>query len=175
MLSRMAVASLGAWLSIPVFAHIDESEVKKAIKSRAEEVQTAVFKGDAVKVVDLTHPKAVENLGGKVKMAATLTKDMKEMKEKGFEFKTMKVLDPSDPVSVGKELYVVVPYVYEVQYRGTRWKRNGSLIGVSSDKGTSWVFLDTIPGREKLKELLPDLPASLVIPKIEPPTMVKAK
>jgi hypothetical protein len=155
------------------FAFADEADVKKAAKSQADEIQSALIKGDFGKVADRTHPKAVEALGGKQKMVAFLTAGIKEMKKEGIEFKLSKMLDPSDPVKAGKELYILVPFTLELTISGKRFQSKGALVGVSSDGGKTWVYLDTAPGREKLKDLLPDLPDSLMIPKPEMPTPVK--
>jgi hypothetical protein len=172
MLGRLSIVGLGLLCCVPV-AFADEADVKKAAKSQANEIQSALVKGEFGKVADRTHPKAVEALGGKEKMVVFLTEGIKEMKKAGIEFKATKMLDPSDPVKVGKELYILVPFTLELTISGKRFQSKGALVGVSSDGGKMWVFLDATPGRDKLKDLLPDLPDSLMIPKPEMPTPVK--
>jgi hypothetical protein len=150
----------------------DDADMKKTAKAQAEEIQTALVKGDFAKVADLTHPKAVDALGGKKKMAAFLADGMKAMKEQGIEFKNVKILDPSEPVKAEKDAYIVVPFTLELTASGKKLQSKGAIVGVSSDGGKTWVFLDANPGRDKLKLLLPDLPDSLVIPKQDPPKVI---
>jgi hypothetical protein len=154
----------------------DDADIKKAAKAQAEESQTALIKGEFEKLVDLTHPKLVENLGGKKKMVAHLTIEMKKMKEEGYEFKSVKVSDPGDPVRAGKELYIGIPFTLEMRVPGGRLLGKSMFIGVSKDDGKNWVFLDANPlkdEREQLKKLLPNLPAAIVIPKKELPVFIR--
>jgi hypothetical protein len=150
-----------------------DADIKKTAKAQAEEIQSGLIKGDFEKVADRTHPKAVKALGGREKMLTTLRDGMKEMKEDGFEFKAVKMHEPSDPVKVGQDIYIVVPFNLEMSAKGQRLQTAGALLGVSSDGGKTWVFVDTAPGRENIKGMFPDMPDSLVIPKQEMPTLVK--
>jgi hypothetical protein len=173
MIIRFSIACLALTSGIALGARAEDIDVKKVAKAKAEEVQTALVKGEFEKLVDLTHPKAVELLGGKEKMVAKMTKEIKEMETKGFGFKSVKISDPSDPVQMGKQLYLLVPFSLELKAPNARIITKSSLVGVSEDGGKTWVFVDITPGRDKIKEVLPNLPDSLVFPKAEPPTIIK--
>jgi hypothetical protein len=171
MFARLSVVCL--MLSLPTAAHSDDTDVKKTAKAKAEEIQTALVKGDLEKVADLTHPKVVTGLGGKEKMVARMKKEIEAMKGQGSAFKSAKILDPSEPITAGKELYIGIPFDLEMTVTGGRLLSRGFLVGVSSDGGKSWTFVDGVPGRDKIKELLPNLPDALVFPKREPRTLIK--
>src|SRR5438045_2512650 len=102
MLAQLLIACLWAGLCVPLVVHADDTDIKKTAKAQAEESQAALIKGDFGKLADLTHPKLVEKMGGKEKMVAYLTTEMKKMKEMGYEFKSVKVMAPGDPVRAGK-------------------------------------------------------------------------
>ena len=121
----------------------------------------------------MTHPKVVEVMGGKEKMVAALTKELKVMKDAGMEFKSAKVLDPSNLVRVEKEIFVVVPLTLELTSPKRKVTTKGALVGLSRDEGKTWVFVDATPGRDKLKEMIPNLPDAIVLPKKEPPVITK--
>src|ERR1700721_4511853 len=173
MFTRQMVLCLILGSSIVLRVSADEIDVKKVAKAKAEEVQAALIKGEFGKVVDLTHPRVVELAGGKEKMIAAMTKGLKSMEEKGFSFKSCKVSDPLEPIKTGKQLYLVIPIQLEIKAPNIRFSNKGSLVGFSEDNGKSWVFVDTSPGREKIKEILPNIPDSLIIPKKEPPTIIE--
>lgn len=147
----------------------EDAAIKKTAKAQAEEIQTALVKGDFGKVADLTHPQVVKMLGGKDKMLAVMAESLTAMKEAGLEFKDLKIADPSDLVKAGKEMYIVVPHSLEMTGRGKRLAVKGALVGVSEDGGKTWVFVDANVGRETIKKVLPGLPDSLSIPKPEAP------
>jgi hypothetical protein len=173
MIIRFLIVSLALGSFITLSACAEDVDVKKVAKAKAEEVQTAVIKGDFEKVADLTHPKAIELFGGKEKMIAAMTKLRKEIEAKGGVFKSGKISEPSDPIKMGKQVYVLVPTEEEVTIPKARIITKSSMVGVSEDGGKSWVFVATPLGRDRIKEILPNLPESLVIPKVEPPTIIK--
>ncbi len=98
---------------------------------------------------------------------------MKDMKANGTVFKSVKVGDPTDPVPVGKELYIVVPFTFEIVTPTNRVAVKSSLLGISGDGGKTWTFVDAQAGRESIKKSFPELPDKLEFPKKEPPTVIK--
>src|SRR4051794_14688310 len=110
-----------AWLAVGLFglaaggpARADDAETKKTVKALVEKMQTATVKGEYETVIDLTHPRVVEELGGKDR-AVTVTRNMmKGLKQKGFEVKSVAVGEPTDAVPGGKDLYVAVPTTAEL-------------------------------------------------------------
>ena len=150
----------------------EDAEIAKAAKAKAEAVQTALVKGDFGAVADGTHPKVIEQLGGREKMLATLTRTLDEMKAGGAEFKKIDVLDPTQVARVGKDIYVYVPLDLEMKVPGKRVRTRGGLVGVSSDGGKTWTFIDTSPGRDAIKSLVPELPDAITFPRKTEPTIL---
>lgn len=172
MASRLiACVVLGFCAALTVRA--DEADIRSIAKKQANECQNALVKGEYEKFADFTHPKVVEENGGRKKMIETLKKGLEAYKNAGYILKSVTMQPASDTVSVGKEIYVVVPFTLEMTIPGGKVFSKGSMVGVSNDEGKNWVFADTAPGREKLKKLLPDLPDTLLIPKKELPKIVK--
>lgn len=174
MLRRFAMSLVFLGLSFAALAAEDKPE--KTAKSQADEAAQATVKSDWGKLADLTHPKVVEMMGGRDKMVERMTASMKAMKDKGFVFNSAKVEDATTPVAAGSELYTVVPMTVEMKVPGGTVSSKSFLLGVSTDKGKTWKFVDGsgIGGNEKLlKEILPNLPATLKLPKKEKPVFQK--
>jgi hypothetical protein len=150
----------------------EDAAIQKSAKAKAEVVQSALVKGDLGTVADHTHPKIIEDLGGREKMLAVLKRGLDDLKAQGIDLRGVKVLDPSRPVKAGKNTYIHVPMELEMNAPGQRLRDRGGLVGVTSDGGMTWVFADTAPGRAALKKLIPDLPDSLDIPAKGPPTVL---
>ena len=160
---------LGCWTAQAA----DTATIKQAVKAKTEEINKALIKGDFAKIADLTHPNAVKLLGGREKMIAVMESGIKDMKAKGFEFRSVKIYDPSDPVSAGTDLFVVVPFEMEMKIPGGKARAKSFVIGVSSDQGKSWTFVNGDLDIKKVKQVLPNLPKELKLPEKEKPIVEK--
>ncbi|MBN9121826.1 MAG: hypothetical protein J0I06_22250 [Planctomycetes bacterium] len=176
MRDRRFVACLGVVFCASWCATADDAEIKKTAKAKAEECQKALIRGDYEKLADLSHPKVVAAAGGRKKMIEGLAAETKKMKAEGVVFKSAAMADASDPIAVGKELYITIPFTLEIKVPDGRVTTKGALVGISDDGGKTWTFFDANPGalsRDALKKMFPDLPEKLPLPKKEPPTFTK--
>ena len=62
---RRVVACLALVLCASWSVRADDAEIKKTAKASAEACQNAFVKGEYDKFIDLTHPKIVEEVGGR--------------------------------------------------------------------------------------------------------------
>lgn len=166
----MACLSL---LSLSSGVRGDDADLKKSAQKQFDESQTALLKGEYDKFVATNHPKLVELMGGKEKMVETLDKETKKMKAEGFEFKSVVSGTPSEPIKAGNEIYLTVPGTLEIKVPGGKLKTDCTVIGVSSDAGKTWLFVNAVKDREDILKIVPQLPKELVLPKKMPPTFIK--
>src|SRR5690242_6235956 len=94
----------GAWfcaliLGCCVVQAADDTSVRQVVKRKVEELNKATIDGDFAKIADLTHPKVVKLMGGREKMISVLESGIKDMKSKGYAFRSAKVDAPSDLVA----------------------------------------------------------------------------
>ena len=83
----------------------------------------------------------------------------------GVEFKKIIIGDPGPIVSFQNQLQCVVPQTTTLQTLLGQVEAETSLVAISADKGKKWWFVDTnIYKADKLKKILPELSAALVIP-----------
>ena len=150
-----------------------KGDVKQRVKAKVEEINRALIKEDFSRVADLTYKGVVKLAGGRDKMIAIMKTGMKEMKSKGYAIRSVKVGNPSDPVSEGGESYVVVPIQLEMKAPGGKIHQKGFVIGVSRDKGKTWTFVNGDLGKQKVKQILPNLPDKLKLPKKQKPEFEK--
>jgi len=151
----------------------DEAALKNVVKGKVEEIANAVIKEDFPKVADLTHPKVVELMGGREKMISAMESGIKDMKSRGLALRSAKVEDPSDPVAAGSELFVVVPFLLEMKAPGGKVLQKSFVIGVSSDRGKSWAFVNGDLDIKTVKKVLPTLPDQLKLPEKQKPVFEK--
>ncbi len=155
-------------------AHGDEPR-SAVVKKKAQEVGEALLKEDYAKVIDLTYPKVVELLGGREKMIGALADGMRQLKEKGFAFRSVEVGEPADFIEGGKDTFVVVPTTTEMTAPGGRFIVKSYLLGISPDGGKAWTFVDGngIGTPEKREKILPKLPEKLELPEAQEPEFIK--
>jgi hypothetical protein len=148
--------------------------LKQIVKKKVEELSKAILKEDFGKVVDLTHPSVVKPVGGREKMIAILVSGNKEMKAAGgLTLHSIKVNDASDPVTAGPDTFVVVPFLMEIKAPGEKHLVKSFVIGVSSDQGKSWVFVNGDLDLKTIKRVVPNLPEQLKLPEKQKPVIEK--
>ena len=148
-------------LACGVAAHAEDEPKSAVVKKKAGEIVAAIKKEEYAKVVDLTYPKVVELMGGREKMLAELEAGMKQLKEKGFSFKSVEVGEPGELMTEGKNTFAVVPTTTEMAAPGGKIVLESYLLGISSDGGKAWTFVDGsgIGTAEKRELILPKLPS----------------
>lgn len=154
-------------------ARADDAAMKKIVKEKVEELNTALMKEDFGKVVDLTHARVVELMGGRDKVVSVMQAGIREMKSQGIGFKSLKVDDPSDIVPAGTELYAVVVFQFEMKVPGGKLTSKSFVIGVSPDAGKTWTFINGDIDVKQVKQVLPNLPDKLKLPDKQKPVFEK--
>jgi hypothetical protein len=132
-------------------------ETYPALLAQAQEVNDAFRRRDFGRMVDLTYPKVIEAAGGRDKMVASLAKGMKEMEVEGVTVLSSTAEAPTQIVHASEWIYAVVPTTLRVKAQTGTFKTESSMIGISSDHGAHWTFIDA--GGKDHKQLLSMLPA----------------
>jgi hypothetical protein len=145
------------------------------LTARAKELETALASKDYAKVIDLTYPKVVEVGGGREKLLAAMTNEMKTMEAEGVSLLSSTAGSPSQFVSDASGIYAIVPVTTKIKATGGIFQTEGSLIGISTDGGQSWTFVDaTGKDQTELKKILPNLD-QLTVPPERPPVKLSEK
>src|ERR1051325_12140981 len=79
------------------------------LTARANELGEALGRKDYAKVVDLTYPKVIESAGGRDKLLAAMTNELKTMEAEGVQIISSKSSPPSQFVHDAGGIYAVVP------------------------------------------------------------------
>ena len=125
-------------------------------------------------MADLTYEAVVKGMGGKARFTQRLAEIAAEMTGQGFGIKDLILSEPSELiVSNQGNVYSVVLYNIDMTGPGdAKGLKPSYLIGVSTDRGLNWKFIDGggIAGdRAKLHQVLPDFPEKLVLPTLPEP------
>lgn len=146
-----------------------EVESYPNLTARAKELETALAQKDYGKVVDLTYPKVVEYAGGREKLLNAMTQELKTMEAEGVEIVSSNASAPSQFLHDAGAIYAVVPITSKFKARDGLFQLEGSLIGISTDSGQTWTFVDaTGKDQTELKKVLPNLDKLKLPPEKEP-------
>jgi RNA polymerase sigma factor (sigma-70 family) len=167
--ARSTTASIGfavpAKSAFAVYAKLKGQVGPKAVVVKtAEEIGQADVKGDCAKLVDLTYTKVVEATGGREKWIAVLQESRKHLATLGVVPRSIKVGEPGDFLTEGENTFVVVPTTIEMTAPRGKLVGKSYLLGISSDKGKTWRFVDGSELNHKegaRAKALPKLPANL--------------
>ena len=151
----------------------DEATIRKAVKAKVEELNSALLREDFAKVVSLTYPKLVKLAGGSKTLIESMEVGTKSMKEKGISITSVETVAPSSLVKAGTELYTVVPFMMKMAIPEGTMRVKSFVIGVSSDQAKTWTFVNGDIEAEALKQVLPDLPKELKLPQKQKPEIEK--
>jgi hypothetical protein len=155
----IALLHVGAALAQP-----NPDEIRRTLVSQAEAVRRAMLDDDHPKMVDLTHPKLVEGVGGREKMIRMLETAARNLNSKGLK-RSVTMEKPSELAAAGDEWFGIVPFELELAGPERRESAKSFLVAVSGDGGKSWKFIDAgRMDRARLKRLLPNFPTDLHLP-----------
>lgn len=139
------------------------------LTARAQELEDAVARKDAARMIDLTYPKLIEFVGGREKMLAETTKQFQAFDAERVQILSSSCEAPSQFVTDASVIYAVVPVKSKVKAEEGVFQTEGTLIGISTDGGQTWTFVDAA-GKDdnELKQVLPNLD-QLKLPPMKPP------
>lgn len=124
--------------------------------------------------VDCMPNEVLAVFGGRDAMIAMLRKAMAEMAAQSVQIEKSTIELPSQVAKQGDHTFAVLPQSTIVRVKEQRLQTRGYLLGVSSDGGRTWKFVDgaklTRPNAEKL---FPDFPASLTLPEKTKPEVIQ--
>ena len=119
------------------------------LKRQAQELSDAVVKADYARAADLTYPKLIRLMGGRAQFIAQFEKSMKEMQSDRFRLSEIVVDEPRDVVKVGREYYGIVPSKMSMKVKEGTLGGEAFLIGISTDGGQNWSFVDSAAASDK--------------------------
>ena len=171
----LSVAVLVA--SLPQFVSAQSSDETDAVvvKKLAEQMTNATQKGDYKKIVSLTYGSVVEQLGGPTKAFETIKEQMETMKLRGMRMNQFKAGKLKGFASTAQNKFVIVPTQLTLSLPGATIQADSFLLGISSDLGKTWKFVDGagIATQEQQKKLLPPLPDDFQLPKPKQPKILR--
>lgn len=125
------------------------------LEAQAKEISDAFVRKDFQRFTELTYPKLVLKAGGKEKFLRALAEEIRQEEGQGLQVLSSTPTDVTQFLKVSGSLYAVMPTTLRMNMRGELFESYGCTIGISSDKGEHWTFID--PGSRGVKDLLPNV------------------
>ena len=143
------------------------------LATQAKEMNDAFARKDYGRLADLTYPKVVEMVGGRDQMLKGIVQQLKEMEAEGVVLLSSTSGSPTQFVHDSGSIYAVLPTTLKAKAKDGIFQSEGSMIGVSSDGGTNWTFIDS-SGKDhrELKTLLGNVVDRLNLPPDKRPVKI---
>lgn len=173
-LGTMLVAT---WLCGGVLALPAMSAPSKDMGEAAQRDGNAMYEAFRVGRLDdfatYTYPGLLKLMGGKKKMIALLEKGRADMEKQGFRFVSGVVAAPIALVEAGTELHALLPLNQVLTAPGGALHAAGHLLGISSDGGKTWTFIDAANlTPETVRQVLPNFNPQLKLPRNSEPKFI---
>ncbi len=160
-------------LAVATPSPVATAENYPSLAVQAKEVNDAFIRKDFARFMDLTYPKVIEMAGGREQMVAAMNKELKEMASEGVVLLSSTSGAPTQFIHDSGSIYAVLPIALKVKAQDGIFQSDGSMIGISSDGGVNWTFIDA-SGKDlsELKKIIPSIADKLTLPPAKPPVKI---
>ena len=159
--------------SISIAQEADDAKLLKQAGKQAQAMADATLKENYETVIKLTFKPALESIGGSEKALEAIKTQMNQMKSGGMVIEGFKLGDPKDLGRTPEYVFAIIPTFTQMTIPNAEVKADSYLLGISEDKGKTWLFIDGA-GLNPKPKWLPKLPEKYELPTPIPPK-IKAK
>jgi hypothetical protein len=160
MIRALSVCLVTGLAGAAIFVFLSEPSKSATVKRQVEQMVEAMIQGDSRKLVDDTYEPVVELIGGRDRAIKMTAEAIKRAKAEGLLI-NVEVGEPGEfIVGDGKE-FVVVPTRMIIPAHGKEIAMNSFQLGVSTDSGKTWKYVDSDNFARYKDKLFPRLPEKL--------------
>lgn len=160
--------------SILAFATAHADDTTAIVQQEARRCAQSLLANNYTAIFEYTHERVIEKAGGKQKMMSALELGIAGMKARDMKLLDAKIGDAQPPKKVGTWLVSIIPQTIILQVREKKITQASHLIGISSDGGKTWKFIDAGPlTEERLYGLFPELKDQVALPPKSEPVVEK--
>ena len=177
-MKRKVVFCAVAYCLMSALVHAESDARLETAKQQAQQMADAMVQGDDKTFARLTYAKVLEMNGGSEKMAATMESGRRQMASDETQFLRTDIGEPHAVIQGSAMLFTFVPETIHMTVRGGRLIQKSFLLGVSTNQGQAWTFIDAaglVRHPERMPEVLPDFPKDAVLPVIPKPVFEPAR
>lgn len=136
----------------------------QSLNTQLGEMKKFFLAGDYENLVNYTYPKVIEMMGGKSNMVKATKDVMNKMKNDGFSITDLNFKNPSVFLKKENELQCSLTQIIVMKTNRGKIESEYTLIGISSDDGQNWTFLDTSgKDKETMLKYFPNLHNEIII------------
>jgi hypothetical protein len=169
------LASVSLLIALPLcsLTRAEKDSRLPVVQKQAQEMYDALVQGRYEKFAERNHPRVLRAVGGPDELIKHLKQEEKDAKKKGIVTKAITAHAPEKIVEAKGDLITIVRTTWEIVGPDGKRSRKSFVIGVSSDEGKTWTFVWGELGKTKILQVLPHLPRTLELPKLEEPAVEK--
>jgi hypothetical protein len=147
-------------------------------KRQAQTCADALVQHDYDTFASMLYPKFLQWMGGRNALIQKLQQSDQEMASRGITVQSVVMGQVTQIRRTKGETFAVVPEKIEMATRDGIVRTDSYLLGISSDDGKAWQFIDGtgVAGLDKdIYMLLPNLPADMQLPRAKQPASTPKK
>lgn len=147
-----------------------DEAARAALAEHARKTARAFSEQDFETLLDSTHPRVFEAVGGRAPILDALKAAAAEWRAEGAEVVGYEAGEPGEIVRAGARLFAVVPTELKMDTPKAAGTLKSYMLAISDDGGKVWKFVDGAGLNEDvLKVLVPEAVGVVTLPKPEAP------
>jgi len=146
-----------------------------AAKRDAQASVDALLNGEFERFAAFMYPRALKFAGGRDKVIATVQRGFEDMRAQGARMESARAGQPEQMMRAGQDLMTIIPIAQIASLDEDRILFSSHLLGISSDNGKSWTFVDTMKlTPENVRAIVPNFNPAMKLPPNPEPTYLPA-
>ena len=142
------------------------SQTKEDALKDAQATSKATLDMDFETVLNHTHPKVVEIMGGKKAALTLLQTTFESMKTQGFVFEKAEILNVSEVIKEQNQYRCFIEGYNQMKIASQRIKSKSYLLGIYNEAESFWWFIEAkqLKNKAMLDDVFPNFKTRLEIP-----------
>jgi hypothetical protein len=159
-----------ALIALTVSSHAQAPTATDSLEAQAYRMVNGLLTGDYNTFIHYVHPKVIQISGGAGALRQALQQMTRQFSMAGLNFESVKIDSASAIINAGPTYQATIRQHTTMKTQQGRMVATTTLIGISSDNGLHWRFVDTNnKTMDQVRQLLPNVSEKLTIPSQQPP------
>lgn len=148
---------------------LQAQDINAALQSNTQAYLNAYIEQDVNTLLKYTHPNIIDMGGGEEYLVKDIAGELEMIKNQGLKYIGGEVMEANNNFELNGEKFFLIPHSWLVEIGGKSYKSVAYVLGVTSDDGMTWSFINVNKYNAKnLATYIPGFDDSIEFPTASP-------